>query len=74
MFCNLKDPKNGLVSGQDGKLKSQQNSLLRFEEPKRAVEERCKGLRQSTKAKKKDEKDRKEEEESTPRTPRKFSF
>ena len=34
MFCNLKDPKNGLVSGQDGKLESQQNSLLRFEDRK----------------------------------------
>ena len=55
MFGNLKDSKNGLVSGQDGKLESQQNSLLRFEEPKRAAEERCKG-------KKKDEKETKDEE------------
>ena len=61
MFGNLKDPKNGLVSGQDGKLESQQKSLLRFEEPKRAAEERCKGLRQSTKAKKKDEKETKDD-------------
>ena len=34
MFGNLKDPKNGLVSGQDGKLESQQKSLLRFEDRK----------------------------------------
>ena len=34
MFGNLKDSKNGLVSGQDGKLESQQNSLLRFEDRK----------------------------------------
>ena len=35
MFGNLKDSKNGLVSGQDGKLEAQQNSLLRFKEPKK---------------------------------------
>ena len=33
MFGNLKDS-NSLVSGQDGKLESQQKSLLRFEDRK----------------------------------------
>ena len=52
MFGNLKDPKNGLVSGQDGKLESQQNSLLRFEDRKGQRRNDAKARRKTRKKRK----------------------